>query len=151
MSRILPTRSFFCVILKRSVKCDARSLCLKSELVGTKTPFASLVLITPGSRSARPSISSRASFAVFRNILAVNRTRNLNKEHDPISQRALILAPQGRDAFVASRILREAGLVAEICNDLPMLSGELTLGDRKSTRLNSSHLGISYAVFCLKK
>src|ERR1039458_1159736 len=25
------------------------------------------------------------------------------------------------------------------------------LVDRKSTRLNSSHLGISYAVFCLKK
>src|SRR5205814_2986025 len=37
--------------------------------------------------------------------------------------------------------------------------GEVQLGalldqvltDRKSTRLNSSHLGISYAVFCLKK
>src|SRR5256885_8088666 len=27
----------------------------------------------------------------------------------------------------------------------------LNLGDRKSTRLNSSHLVISYAVFCLKK
>src|ERR1035438_4828686 len=27
----------------------------------------------------------------------------------------------------------------------------LALADRKSTRLNSSHLGISYAVFCLKK
>src|SRR5947199_8132668 len=26
-----------------------------------------------------------------------------------------------------------------------------TCSDRKSTRLNSSHLGISYAVFCLKK
>src|SRR5437899_8406983 len=26
-----------------------------------------------------------------------------------------------------------------------------TRSDRKSTRLNSSHLGISYAVFCLKK
>src|SRR5438045_6491893 len=25
------------------------------------------------------------------------------------------------------------------------------VSDRKSTRLNSSHLGISYAVFCLKK
>src|ERR1035438_7204981 len=25
-----------------------------------------------------------------------------------------------------------------------------TISDRKSTRLNSSHLGISYAVFCLK-
>src|SRR5205814_10205668 len=30
------------------------------------------------------------------------------------------------------------------------LSSPATL-DRKSTRLNSSHLGISYAVFCLKK
>src|SRR5438045_6179545 len=28
---------------------------------------------------------------------------------------------------------------------------ELVRVDRKSTRLNSSHLGISYAVFCLKK
>src|SRR5690625_5996651 len=28
---------------------------------------------------------------------------------------------------------------------------ELASGDRKSTRLNSSHVAISYAVFCLKK
>src|SRR5262245_36915452 len=28
---------------------------------------------------------------------------------------------------------------------------DLAPQDRKSTRLNSSHLGISYAVFCLKK
>src|SRR5205814_9441421 len=28
---------------------------------------------------------------------------------------------------------------------------DLAKPDRKSTRLNSSHLGISYAVFCLKK
>src|SRR3712207_7993962 len=27
----------------------------------------------------------------------------------------------------------------------------IALGDRKSTRLNSSHANISYAVFCLKK
>src|SRR5205814_4811388 len=31
------------------------------------------------------------------------------------------------------------------------LCGRAEWGDRKSTRLNSSHLGISYAVFCLKK
>src|SRR5256885_12260903 len=30
-------------------------------------------------------------------------------------------------------------------------SGHLRARDRKSTRLNSSHLVISYAVFCLKK
>src|SRR2546426_3810726 len=33
--------------------------------------------------------------------------------------------------------------------DLP--GGRLDYQDRKSTRLNSSHLVISYAVFCLKK
>src|SRR5699024_11924793 len=30
-------------------------------------------------------------------------------------------------------------------------SHKLTVRDRKSTRLNSSHVSISYAVFCLKK
>src|SRR5690606_39597546 len=30
-------------------------------------------------------------------------------------------------------------------------SGKLIILDRKSTRLNSSHVKISYAVFCLKK
>src|SRR5258705_9114804 len=41
------------------------------------------------------------------------------------------------------------------CGSLRFLDfglGLFDLGlDRKSTRLNSSHLGISYAVFCLKK
>src|ERR1035438_6933752 len=32
-----------------------------------------------------------------------------------------------------------------------VLAAAATSLDRKSTRLNSSHLGISYAVFCLKK
>src|SRR5256885_12096192 len=31
------------------------------------------------------------------------------------------------------------------------ITGVDAFGDRKSTRLNSSHLVISYAVFCLKK
>src|SRR3712207_7443935 len=37
--------------------------------------------------------------------------------------------------------------------DASSTSGELVLDlvDRKSTRLNSSHANISYAVFCLKK
>jgi signal transduction histidine kinase/CheY-like chemotaxis protein len=45
-----------------------------------------------------------------------------------ISERTLILAPQGRDAFVAARILHEAGLSAEICDDLLKLTEELALG-----------------------
>src|SRR5947199_5037647 len=39
--------------------------------------------------------------------------------------------------------------MAEACREV---EGVMVCGaDRKSTRLNSSHLGISYAVFCLKK
>src|SRR5207253_10691166 len=33
----------------------------------------------------------------------------------------------------------------------PASCGEVAREDRKSTRLNSSHVAISYAVFCLKK
>src|SRR3712207_8703894 len=33
----------------------------------------------------------------------------------------------------------------------PSTEGDLLITDRKSTRLNSSHANISYAVFCLKK
>src|SRR5438045_5471145 len=43
--------------------------------------------------------------------------------------------------------------VRELRLELPghLSRGRGERGDRKSTRLNSSHLGISYAVFCLKK
>src|SRR2546426_3784487 len=43
---------------------------------------------------------------------------------------------------------RLAALRAEVYLASP---GEVQEADRKSTRLNSSHLVISYAVFCLKK
>src|SRR3712207_8334949 len=39
------------------------------------------------------------------------------------------------------------GFVASAGGSIGLLLG----GDRKSTRLNSSHANISYAVFCLKK
>src|SRR5688572_31777333 len=46
------------------------------------------------------------------------------------------------------------GTVAGLRPDLPALLTRIRQGpleDRKSTRLNSSHSQISYAVFCLKK
>src|SRR2546426_1224074 len=44
---------------------------------------------------------------------------------------------KSRDLYLAQRFARHVS--------------PLTTTDRKSTRLNSSHLVISYAVFCLKK
>src|SRR3712207_7350545 len=47
-----------------------------------------------------------------------------------------------RDDEVAGALRRRAGQVRRL---------DLHEADRKSTRLNSSHANISYAVFCLKK
>src|SRR5207249_12293328 len=45
-----------------------------------------------------------------------------------------------------------AEIVAELLERWPALAPEARVRlDRKSTRLNSSHVSISYAVFCLKK
>src|SRR3712207_8249973 len=49
---------------------------------------------------------------------------------------------------------REPALLADPLHEVGELRGLLRVhagGDRKSTRLNSSHANISYAVFCLKK
>src|SRR2546426_3585566 len=47
------------------------------------------------------------------------------------------------------RIFRE--IKREIGDDAQFIADLFPMTDRKSTRLNSSHLVISYAVFCLKK
>src|SRR6266536_2178782 len=52
-----------------------------------------------------------------------------------------ILLEMGVDSATATKVL----------DDAIDLSGRLVEQDRKSTRLNSSHEWISYAVFCLQK
>src|SRR5256885_3974960 len=57
--------------------------------------------------------------------------------------------------FIFASVHQAAGLeIRKALERLFFEDGNLRLyefGDRKSTRLNSSHLVISYAVFCLKK
>src|SRR5258707_9920711 len=66
-------------------------------------------------------------------------------------------------APIKLRILQQSGLFSPIRMRLPELpahmrqldpgidQNSMSVADRKSTRLNSSHANISYAVFCLKK
>src|SRR3712207_9208737 len=49
---------------------------------------------------------------------------------------------------LASFVEGELGRLDVLVNNAAIANDE---GDRKSTRLNSSHANISYAVFCLKK
>src|SRR5438552_10545294 len=65
----------------------------------------------------------------------------------------LVLRPEGyrllqADSGEAGLKFLEEGGIDLVLTDLQMAK---VSGDRKSTRLNSSHQIISYAVFCLKK
>src|SRR5205085_3414744 len=63
--------------------------------------------------------------------------------------------PRGTDRDAQLRFVQPLPLpgpgVVELVKGRAEVAGELGDGDRKSTRLNSSHSQISYAVFCLKK
>src|SRR5256885_5012900 len=61
----------------------------------------------------------------------------------------LFRSPLVENPELRERKKQRAGLVSEL-NRLKIELADHLL-DRKSTRLNSSHLVISYAVFCLKK
>src|SRR3712207_7160948 len=64
---------------------------------------------------------------------------------------------EGRDLVGAELLLhvhRARGhgrVAADRADDEHVEIGDVEARDRKSTRLNSSHANISYAVFCLKK
>src|SRR3712207_7046628 len=65
----------------------------------------------------------------------------------------LSLAGAARDGWVYCRLKAHLGrLECILVPNVPQTWKEAHLSrDRKSTRLNSSHANISYAVFCLKK
>src|SRR2546429_8928376 len=70
--------------------------------------------------------------------------------HDalPISQRQFALLAQLAQPFPKTLRRRSRSAVTDFRHCLSKYNG---VPDRKSTRLNSSHGYISYAVFCLKK
>src|SRR5438309_8750981 len=80
---------------------------------------------------------------------AVQRTRDIR-----IKPVLVVIAICARQC----KIVPQAQIQGQLCSDLPVVLREEAVlvvcsgrSDRKSTRLNSSHSSISYAVFCLKK
>src|SRR5436190_17696971 len=66
------------------------------------------------------------------------RQYTVSQVRDKLVQKDDEFLPQTVPAFAATEMMNQ-------------LRQELVILDRKSTRLNSSHTVISYAVFCLKK
>src|SRR2546422_7684149 len=52
---------------------------------------------------------------------------------------------------ICEQIFESAQALSATAQEMNATTEEIAKGDRKSTRLNSSHGYISYAVFCLKK
>src|SRR5471030_3449174 len=63
----------------------------------------------------------------------------------------MIRRPPRSTLFPYTTLFRSAGADADPGAQHPEPDRADAEADRKSTRLNSSHLGSSYAVFCLKK
>src|SRR5262245_63022023 len=65
----------------------------------------------------------------------------------------MIRRPPRSTLFPYTTLFRSARVVHRRCDRVVdnRVRDRFARADRKSTRLNSSHLGISYAVFCLKK
>src|SRR5439155_11443323 len=67
-----------------------------------------------------------------------------------LSLRPLIFIPHSAISLAIEVVLRRPISLSSFAGISPILARVFGL-DRKSTRLNSSHVAISYAVFCLKK
>src|SRR3712207_7396458 len=81
---------------------------------------------------------------LFRSVLEASVLRELSARPEP----RFWLLQELRERLEAAAMAQPL-LVA--LDDLQSADTATLLADRKSTRLNSSHANISYAVFCLKK
>src|SRR5205807_8942946 len=107
--------------------------------------FLYLSLSPPTSTTTLYTLSLHDALPIYHEGRAIERVRARREDRDVVPR--LLHAEEDFGAFGAAdpvalnrlRLLRPVG--AGILEEL----------DRKSTRLNSSHLVISYAVFCLKK
>src|ERR1035441_4104518 len=98
------------------------------------------------------SSSPAASVAEARTALLKRAARDAMDYLEGVDARSVAPRPEAVAALCALRgPLPPGPTSAEAVLHLLDTYGSPATVDRKSTRLNSSHLGISYAVFCLKK
>src|SRR5690625_7050088 len=106
------------------------------------------------------TLKNSQELAQAREIVAAadERARLAREMHDSLGKTlyGISLSAAGLESLVFGDPDRAAACASDISDAAVQAANEsrqllLRLRDRKSTRLNSSHVAISYAVFCLKK
>src|SRR3712207_8139822 len=105
-------------------------------------------MIRPTPRLAARSLLTRRSYVFF---LMIRRPPRSTLFPYTTLFRSAVMLREPVSADLAARALEAGFIVNAVAPDALRLAPPLILSDRKSTRLNSSHANISYAVFCLKK
>src|SRR5438045_2173509 len=126
------------------VRSDLDALPVHEE---TGVPYASTVT-TKNDEGKEVSVMHACGHDIHMSTL-IGTARALGKLRDKWHGTILFVGQPAEEMVGGARAMLKDGL----CTRWP--KPDYALGfhdkDRKSTRLNSSHLGISYAVFCLKK
>src|SRR5207249_6277332 len=106
-------------------------------------------LLSRAVKAAPTRVTARVDLAIAHSVVRdfdkAKREIEAALEQDPKDLRALNLA--GKIDFMKGDFAAAANRLESALR----MQTDFDTGDRKSTRLNSSHVSISYAVFCLKK
>src|SRR5699024_2210568 len=117
------------------------ALITASRIIGTLgiTPVRQLI-------DAASDLIDTEKYAFTMDVISGGQDLNAVAFGDPQAAWAAMakISAQTHITYVERPFKRIVALVPEMYDDM-------WTGDRKSTRLNSSHVSISYAVFCLKK
>src|SRR5438445_4667505 len=113
---------------------------LKSSRFSTRSCKRSTVLVS-ASTFCNTAVSLISFFPVFHSIHLDGVPRQ-QEEHAKVSNAQPVIIALG---------LEFANIASQVLAHFFHPPADVAQTDRKSTRLNSSHANISYAVFCLKK
>src|SRR2546426_151450 len=124
--------------------CSSAAAAALSDLSTCRDIWCRIVKKRPAPNSTSTSVNTPAYHAVSCSRRRASGCITGASRAEPVSR-----AAQRRDQF---RLEAVVDLAAQAPHQhLEHVGERVVIVDRKSTRLNSSHLVISYAVFCLKK
>src|SRR5437870_1064564 len=98
---------------------------------------------------AAPGVKLNGLNRVLSHPVALEQCRDFFRRHPRIQAEPFYDTAGSVKHVIENKLQHAAGIASR--HAAAVYGGKILKADRKSTRLNSSHVAISYAVFCLKK